>query len=430
MRRKIIHEGASELTYEIREIVKVAREFQDIGKEIFWENIGDPIQKGEKISPWIKDIVANKAMDSSSYGYTDSQGDIETRRFIAKEVNSRGHVKIDHDDIVFFNGLGDAINKVYSLLKRESRVIGPSPAYSTHSSAEAAHSGYAHLTYNLDPNNGWLPDIQDLENKVKFNDSIAGIIIINPDNPTGAVYPKHILESIVKIAKEHDLFIICDETYSSVTFPDSGWTFLSSVIKDVPGISMRSLSKEVPWPGSRCGWIEVYNKNCDKEFSSYIDSIINAKRLEVCSTTLPQLVLPQILGDERYNSHLENRSLMLSNRADEISSYLNKIDGISAVKPKGGTYMTILFDKIPNSGNMEVKNRDIAKILEDKIKGVAPDKRFAYYLLASKGVCVVPLSGFYSSLMGFRITLLENDDKKRGVILKLLKDGIEEYLNS
>ena len=107
--------------------------------------------------------------------------------------------EISDDDIVFFNGLGDAVAKIFGFLKREARIIGPSPAYSTHSSAEAAHSGYSHLTYELDPDNGWMPDLEDIENKIKYNDAIAGILIINPDNPTGAVYPRKILEQIVDI---------------------------------------------------------------------------------------------------------------------------------------------------------------------------------------------------------------------------------------
>jgi aspartate/methionine/tyrosine aminotransferase len=94
------------------------------------------------------------------------------------------------EDIVFLKGLGDAVAMLYGFLSRDAWVLGPSPAYSTHSSAEAAHSGYNHVTYELDPYNGWLPDIEDIRNKVKYNDSIAGILLLSPDNPTGAVYPR------------------------------------------------------------------------------------------------------------------------------------------------------------------------------------------------------------------------------------------------
>lgn len=430
MRREIIHEGASELTYEIREIVQVGQVYESMGIKVRWENIGDPIQKGEPVAPWIKEIVAKKSLEDRSYGYTHSQGDLDTREYVSELVNSRGGAKVSSEDIVFFNGLGDAINKLYSLLKREARVIGPSPAYSTHSSAEAAHSGYAHLTYNLDPKNNWIPDLKDLENKVQFNDSIAGILIINPDNPTGALYPREVLEGIVRIARENDLFIICDETYCHVTFPGNDWTYLSEVIGEVPGISLRSLSKEIPWPGSRCGWIEVYNRSKDREFNGYIDSIINGKRLEVCSTTLPQLALKEILSSSLYPDHLKKRSSMLGSRAIELNKSLKGIEGISFSIPKGGLYGTVLFDSLPGSGKLHIEDKEVREYTEKIVKGVSPDKRFAYYLLASKGICIVPLSGFYSSLKGFRVTLLEYDDKTRGEIYKDLSEGIVEYLKS
>ena len=117
---------------------------------------------------------------------------------------------------------------------------------------------------------------------------MAGILIINPDNPTGAVYPTYILEAIVELAKRYDLFIICDEVYHHIVYNGTSTSPLSDVIGDVPAIAMRGVSKEMPWPGSRCGWIEVYNGEKDPMFAKYVQSILNAKMVEVCSTTLPQ----------------------------------------------------------------------------------------------------------------------------------------------
>ncbi|RLW69757.1 MAG: aminotransferase, partial [spirochete symbiont of Stewartia floridana] len=212
MRKDIVHIGAEQLRYEIREIVETAYELKNLGVDIIWENIGDPIQKGEPMADWIKEIVAGLAADDACYGYTASAGDLHTRQFLAGRVNKRGGTQVKAKDILFFNGLGDAVSSLFGHLRREARVLGPSPAYSTLSSAEAAHSGYSHLTYRLEPENAWQPDLEDIALKVKYNDSIAGILLINPDNPTGAVYPQGTLEGIVKIAKEHDLFILADET--------------------------------------------------------------------------------------------------------------------------------------------------------------------------------------------------------------------------
>ena len=141
MRNNIVHIGAGELTYEIRAIVEIAEKLQGLGLKVNMENIGDPVAKGEKIPLWMKRIVADLAMQDCSYSYCPTKGLLETRQFLAERTNSRGGAQIGPGDIVFFNGLGDAIQKVYGLLRREARVIGPSPTYSTHSSGEAAHAG-------------------------------------------------------------------------------------------------------------------------------------------------------------------------------------------------------------------------------------------------------------------------------------------------
>ncbi|HNU75513.1 MAG TPA: aminotransferase class I/II-fold pyridoxal phosphate-dependent enzyme, partial [Deltaproteobacteria bacterium] len=241
MRRDIVHEGSDQLTYEIREIVAVADVLRKYGVQITWENIGDPIQKGEKLPQWIKDIIIDLVSNDRTYGYVATQGVPETREFLAKEVNRRGGYQITKDDIVLFNGLGDAVAKVFNLMKREARVIGPSPAYSTHSSAEAAHSGYDHLTYELDPKNNWLPDLDDLEKKIRYNDSIAGILIINPDNPTGSVYPLDILQQMVDIARRYRVFMICDEIYGNLVYDTHKTAPLSEVIEEIPGMALRGI---------------------------------------------------------------------------------------------------------------------------------------------------------------------------------------------
>ncbi|HID47846.1 MAG TPA: aminotransferase class I/II-fold pyridoxal phosphate-dependent enzyme, partial [Methanococcaceae archaeon] len=158
MRMDIVHEGVSELSYEIREIVEVAKKVESYGIEITWENIGDPITKGEKVPQWIKEIIAETVMEDDSYLYCPTKGLLETREFLAEENNRRNGVQITPEDIIFFNGLGDAITKIYGLLKKEARVIGPSPAYPTHSSAEGLHARCHPLTYRTDERNKTLLD--------------------------------------------------------------------------------------------------------------------------------------------------------------------------------------------------------------------------------------------------------------------------------
>jgi len=288
MRNNIVHAGAHELQYEIREIVAVGNCLKDMGLDVCWENIGDPVLKGEKIPSWIKDVIKGAVDNDSSFAYSPTKGLAETRAFLAEICNSRKKVQITEEDIIFFNGIGDAISKVYNYLRKEARVIGPSPAYSTHSSTEAAHAGEDHIMYRLDPRNSWMPDIDDLRDKIIKDKSISGILMINPNNPAGTVYSKDVMEDIVRIAEEFDLFIVCDEIYLEITYNGKVSTPLSDVINGVCAISMRGISKELPWPGARCGWIEVYNRENDPVFNTYIETILNAKMLKFVRQRCPR----------------------------------------------------------------------------------------------------------------------------------------------
>lgn len=432
MRRDIVHEGAEQLTYEIREIVSIAHQFKNLGMKITWENIGDPVQKGERLPDWIKQKISELVLDDRTYSYVATQGTPSTRKFLADIVNGRGGCQITPDDIVFFNGLGDAVARLFGFLKREARVIGPSPAYSTHSSAEAAHSGYEHLTYELNPDNEWMPDLQDLENKVKYNDSIAGILMINPDNPTGAVYPRDVLEKIVDIARRYKVFVMCDEIYAHIVYNGAETIHLSEVIGEVPGLALRGISKELPWPGGRCGWIEVFNKNKYPMFQRYIKSVVNAKMLEVCSTSLPQRAIPLIIGDERYEEHLNRRKNMFEQRANEAYDVFSKLEDIVVNRTRGAFYMSILFKNglLNDHQSLPIKDDAIRELVEDQVKDVPPDKRFVYYLLGATGICVVPLTGFCCKKHGFRLTLLETDDEKRRWTMQTIADSIKSYLAS
>ncbi|HYD48791.1 MAG TPA: pyridoxal phosphate-dependent aminotransferase [Terriglobales bacterium] len=432
MRRDIVHVGAGNLTYEIREIVAVGRRLSQAGVEVVWENIGDPVQKGEEPPAWIRQIVHELIDERISWAYCDTEGVPATREFLAAKVNERpGGVQITANDILFFNGLGDAVSKVYGQLRREARVLGPSPAYSTHSSAESASSGYKHLTYNLDPYNGWMPDVEDIRMKVKYNDSIAGILLLTPDNPTGAVYPRAMLEEIAEIARQFDCFIITDEIYAHIVY-GGGRMHASEWVGDVPAIAMRGISKEYPWPGSRCGWIEILNRGRDENFSIYCNSLLAAKRLEVSSTTLPQMSIPRVIGDRRYLDHLHSRENLFEQRANEAVAAFAGCDSVVVNKPGGAFYFTVMFRDgvLNNQQTLPIDNRGARQLIEQLVQGVAPDKRFVYYLMGATGIVVVPLTGFQSDHHGFRITLLESDDRKRAWILKTLRLSIDAYVGS
>ncbi len=432
MRNDIIHPGAGELTYEIREIVEVGLRLVQAGVPVVWENIGDPIAKGETMPAWIKEIVARTvAEDDSSYGYSPTKGLLATREYIARERNLEGGVRITADDILFFNGLGDAISTIYNYLHPKARVLGPNPAYSTHSSAEAAHAGAPHLTYRLDPARGWHPDLDDLRAKILAHPGVSGILIVNPDNPTGMVYPEAVLRRVVDLAREFGLFLVSDEIYSNLAYGEAPHRKLAGVIGDVPGIAMRGISKEFPWPGSRCGWVEFYNRDKDPAFARYAKSVNDAKMLEVCSTTLPQRVLPQVMGDPRYYPYLAGRNARYKEKSDLAHGIFSRVPGLLVHKAHGAFYMTVLFKPgaLRDGQSLKPMNAAAGEIIRPLLGTPHRDKRFVYELLASRGVCVVPLSsGFNSDLEGFRVTLLEPDLGRFRDVMESIAGAAREYL--
>jgi len=434
MRNNIVHIGAGELTYEIRAIVEIADKLKSLGIETNMENIGDPIAKGEKIPKWMKQIVADLAMTDCSYAYCATKGVLETRQFLADMTNRRGKTQITANDIIFFNGLGDAIQKVYGLLRREARVIGPSPTYSTHSSGEASHAGQRPVCYRLDPDNNWYPDLDDLRQSVKYNPAISGILIINPDNPTGAVWPERFLKEIVDIAREYDLFLICDEVYLNIVYNGESTKPISDLIGDVPTISMKGISKELPWPGSRCGWIEIYNADKDPIFKQYIDSIVNSKMVEVCSTTMPQKAIPSILSHPEYPKYLNERVRRYEKHSNIAYNILKSVPNIKVNRTNGAFYMSIAFKEgaLNARQSLPIEKSEVRQLVEGLINqpGVSLDKRFVYYLLASTGICVVPLSSFFTIEQGFRITLLERDEETFTRIFNTIAETITAYLAS
>jgi len=422
MRNNIVHFWADEQHYEIREIVEVAQKIQKITKkEIIWENIWDPVVKGESIPKWLKKIVTSWVQEDITYAYSPSKWVTKTREYLAQK-----NEKITSEDIIFFNGLWEAINKIYGYLNRNSRVLWPNPAYPTHSSSEATHAWDFHLTYDLDPNNWWNPNLEEIENKVKYNPNISAILVINPDNPTGAVFSRETLTWIVNIAKKYNLFVLFDEIYEKLTFDKADHILLKDIIWDVPGIAMKWLSKEVPWPGSRCGWIEVYNQDKDENFAKYINSVFFSKMLEVCSTTLPQSVLPDIYEAPEFREYLKERIKKYSRNANIAVKILSKVPVLNVIKPKWAYYLTVLFDefKILNNFTDLIENKELKEFIAEISISKKIDKKFCYYLLAEKSICTVPLSGFNSKLPWFRMTLLEEDENK---FRKILEDIVEVF---
>lgn len=412
MRNPLLPQGLPEINYGIRQIVGKGFEREKLGYPVIWENIGDPVQKGMELPGWMKEIISNQIQNNSTFGYCDSKGLPETREFLASKTNSRNGVQISSEDITFFNGLGDAIARLYSLLSKESRVLIPSPTYPAHTGAEKLRICDQPITYPLHPENNWQPDPDEIREIVRENTAITAILVINPDNPTGMVHSKKSLTAIVDIAREFDLFIISDEIYENLVY-DGKMVRLAEVIGDVPAMAMKGISKEIPWPGSRCGWIEYYNRESDSAFNDLCTRLDQCKMTEVCSTTLPQKVIPEIMSNKAYEKFLSKRRGELSTKMSLLKKRVEVLHDVEISGGQGAFYATLHFkDGLKVSDLDPDALPDVEKSLYLKwTEGLDshPDLHLAYYLLAGTGVCTVPISGFDSRVSGLRITLLEQN---------------------
>lgn len=429
MRKNLIKKGDEHLRYEIREIVEIANEIVRRGVPMIWENIGDPVAKGEKLPDWMKAIVQQAVREDRTYAYAPTKGDLEARRFILQHLSDPA--LCTEEDIIFFNGLGEAINKIFSNLPSTARVIGPNPTYPSHATAEAMHHGGHHLTYDLKLHDHGRIDVEDLERKVREHEHIVGILVINPNNPLGVVHPREDLEAVVRIARTYQCFLVFDEIYHDLAFDPSAVVRLSQIIGDVPGISMKGMSKDIPWPGSRCGWIEIYNAARDANFRGYVHTIVVSKMLEVCSTTLPQVVFPKLVTHPEFRSFLGQRLAKYRARADTALAIFGGSPVIRTIPPDGVFYLAATFDtsRFPNTRPLQARTEEVRRYIDElaATTRLRRDKLFAYELMGAEGVCVVPLSGFSSPVDGFRMTLLEEDPARFEDACKRIRRGAEAF---
>jgi aspartate/methionine/tyrosine aminotransferase len=178
--------------------------------------------------------------------------------------------------------------------------------------------------------------------------------------------------------------------------------------------------------------MEFYNSRKDEEFNLLVKALNSSKMLEVCSTTLPQMAIPAIMGHPSYKAYRQKLNEEIEERGNIAYDLLRKVNGLVVNRTLGAFYMTVLFKEGVLKPNLclKLKNPDIQNLVDKLVAGQKLDKRFVYYLLASRGICVVPISSFCSGYMGFRITLLEVDKKRMQWIFKNLRDAITEYLTS
>lgn len=426
------------MKYGIREIVDVAQKLTELMPDltICNENIGDPIPKGWPAPPFLKKAIQEAAEDNQTYGYSHSRGWPTARKWVveyAKRFSPSSD--LDYEYVLFTSGLGAAISALYHMLPEGVRIIQPTPSYPTHASMESFAAHQDSIAYNADPDNEWQPDLAHLEEQIKNNESISGILVINPNNPTGAVYSRETVEKIVELAEKYNLFIVADEVYFRMVYNGLEHTQITEIAHNrVPLIVFRGTSKDVPWPGGRCGWVEFHNIHLDEDFRKYCDSVKKRILMEVCSTSLPQFVLSKIYDDPEFPEWNKNYNAQLEHNSNQIADTLKQSPHLKVNRTNGAFYMMPLFkdDVLNDRQTLPIANDEARAYIEKEASrpGLPLDQRFNYYLLANTGICAVPASGFFSPYYGFRITTLDRDENRRADTYQRMVKAIDEYVNS
>lgn len=440
MRTKLVNPKTHLLRYGIREIVDVAQKLKefDPSMTLVMENIGDPIMKSWLVPNFLKEAIVNEVNKPGDavFGYAHSRGLPETRKWVvdyAKRFSPTS--ELNYENVLFTNGLGASISAFYQMLPAGARILQPTPSYPTHTSFESFAANAEPVLYKLDPDNNWQPDMVDLEAQINAHPDVAAILIINPNNPTGAVYSKETLEKMVDLAEKYKLFIISDEVYFRMVYNNAVFTQITDIAHNrVPLVVMRGLSKDIPWPGGRCGWMEFHNIDLDPEFKSFVDGVKQRILLEICSGTLPQKILSSLYEHPEFETWNKQYNAELEKNANYIYEVLSKTKGLKVNKIYGAFYMMPLFETgvLNDKQTLPIANEAARAYIESVVNqpGFPLDKRFCYYLLAATGICVVPSSGFFSPYPGFRLTTLDRDETRRQDTYARLSKAVEDYLAS
>ncbi len=372
--------------YDIRgPVLDKARQMQEEGHKIIQLNIGNLAVFGlEPPDEIVQDMIRNMPHTA---GYTDSKGLFAPRKAVVhytQEKNIRG---VAVDDVYLGNGASELITmSLNALLNSGDEVLIPAPDYPLYT-ASVALSGGTPVHYLCDEASDWMPDIEDMRRKVTSR--TKAIVVINPNNPTGALYPESVLRQIVEVAREHQLIILADEIYDKTLFDGNVHTSIASLADDVLCLTFNGLSKNYRSCGYRAGWMVVSGEK--KHARDYIEGLNMLASMRLCSNTPGQLAIQTALGGYQSIKDLVAPGGRLCKQRDLAYDLLTQIPGVSVVKPKAALYM---FPR-----------------LDPKIYPIADDQQFAYELLAEEKVLIVQGTGFnWPTPDHFRLVFLPNVD--------------------
>ncbi|MDT7835531.1 pyridoxal phosphate-dependent aminotransferase [Aquabacterium sp. OR-4] len=374
--------------YDIRgPVLDKAKQMEDEGHKIIRLNIGNVAAFGlEPPDEIVQDMIRNLPTQVAA-GYTDSKGLFAPRKAVVHYTQEKHIQGVTVDDVYLGNGASELITmSMNALLNAGDEILVPAPDYPLWT-ASVALSGGTPVHYLCDEGADWFPDLDDIRRKITPN--TRGIVIINPNNPTGALYSDALLKDLVEIARQHGLIIFADEIYDKTLYDGHTHTSIASLAGDVLCLSFNGLSKNYRSCGYRAGWMVVSG---DKRHArGYIEGLNMLASMRLCANTPGQLAIQTALGGYQSIKDLVAPGGRLARQRDLAYNLLTQIPGISVVKPKGALYM---FPR-----------------LDPKMYPIADDQQFAYELLAEEKLLIVQGTGFnWPTPDHFRLVFLPNSD--------------------
>jgi alanine-synthesizing transaminase len=368
-----------------------ARQMEEEGQKIIKLNIGNLAVFGFDAPEEIQqDMIRNLP---NSAGYSDSKGIFGARKAVMHETQKQGIKGVTLDDIYLGNGASELIVMATNgLLDNDDELLLPSPDYPLWTAATSL-SGGTPVHYMCEEANGWMPDIDDIRRKI--TPRTKGIVVINPNNPTGALYSDDLLQSIVNLAREHGLVIFADEVYDKVLYDGVKHTPIASLSTDVLTMTFNSLSKSYRSCGYRAGWMVVSGDK--KPAKDYIEGLNMLSNMRLCANVPGQWAIQTALGGHQSINELVGEGGRLRKQRDLAYDLITAIPGVSCVKPQAALYM---FPK-----------------LDHKVYPIADDQQFFLELLQDTRVMLVQGTGFnWPQTDHFRIVFLPHEDDLREAI--------------
>lgn len=385
--------------YAIRgKLMDRARELEEKGEKIIKLNIGDPASFNFQPSEEVIEDMKNNLLISQ--GYSSSNGLKEAREAIKKYYQKKNVNNLNIEDIYIGNGGSELIlMSMQALLNKGDEILLPSPDYPLWTASVNLNCGIP-VHYHCCEENNWYPDIEDIKRKISKR--TKGIVIINPNNPTGSLYPKEILMQIVDLALENNLIIFSDEIYDRLVYDGLNHVSIASLSKEVPIITFSGLSKSHMLTGYRIGWMCITgNKTYIKD---YIEGLNLLATMRLCSNVPGQSIIVKAINNDEHLKKLLKKGGRLYEQREYIYNRLKKIPGITVVKPQASFY---IFPKL-----------DIKKF------NISDDEKFALDLLISNNLFIVNGTGFnYDNVDHFRLTFLADNN-----VLKESMDRLEKFL--